>query len=181
MNGSPDAVRLAPLALILRGALLGVVVSTALAGAYAVVAPIGVSVWLVSTNSGNGRVFDALIGAGVLGICAGPFALVLGILPAMLLGAVSGLVVGLLAAPFHKTLTGGGGAVIGLLVALVVVIGGNLLLGPGMIEPNRPEPGRYFPYLFWIAGPSLLVLVGLPIVGWLLPRDLRRWFRRSHA
>lgn len=181
MNGQPNDVRPAPLTLILRGTLLGALAGTVLASIYAAAAPAGVAAWLISTSSSNGRIFDALLGAGVLGICAGPFALVLGILPGMLLGAVSGLVVGLLAAPFHRSLTGWGGALLGLLVAVMIVAGGNLLLGPGMVEPHRPEPDRYFPYLFWIAGPSLLILVGLPIVGWLLPRDVRRWFRRPRA
>lgn len=179
MNDQPGIVRPKPLTLIFRGTLLGALAGTVLASVYAAAAPAGVAAWLVSTNSSNGRIFDALIGAGVLGLCVGPFALVLGILPGMLLGAVSGLIIGLLAAPFHRSLTSAGGAVIGLLVAVVIVAGGNLLLGPGMIEPNRPEPGRYFPYLFWIAGPSLLILVGLPIVGWFLPRELPRGLRRS--
>lgn len=181
MNGQPPIVPPTPLTLILRGTLLGALAGTVLASIYAAAAPAGVAAWLVSTNSSSGRVFDALLGAGVLGVCAGPFALVLGILPGMLLGAASGLVIGLLAAPFHSTLSSWGGAVIGLLVAVVIVAGGNLLLGPGMIEPNRPEPDRYFPYLFWIAGPSLLILLGLPIVGWLLPRNTRRWFRRPRT
>ncbi len=179
MNDRPDIVRPKTLALILRGTLLGALAGTVLASLYAAAAPAGVAAWLVSTNSSNGRIFDALIGAVVLGICVGPFALVLGILPGMLLGAVSGLIIGLLAAPFHRSLTSAGGVAIGLLVAVVIVAGGNLLLGPGMIEPNRPVPDRYFPYLFWIAGPSLLVLVGLPIVGWFLPRELPRGLRRS--
>ena len=163
------------LALIGRGALLGAVVGVALAAVYATLAPVVVGATLAVTNSTNGRLFDALIGAAVLGICAGPFAIVLGILPAMVLGLLSGIVIALLVVPFRHRLSHRGAALIGLLVALVLVVAGNLLWGPGMIEPNRPEPGRYLPYLFWFAGPSLLILVGLPVIGWLLQQDLGRW------
>ena len=41
-----------------------------------------------------------------------------------------------------------GDALIGLLVTAAIAIAGNLLLGPDMIEPHRPAPGRYFPYMF---------------------------------
>ena len=70
-----------------------------------------------------------------------------------------------------------GAAWIGLLVAGVIVVAANLGLGPDMIEPQRPGFGRYLPYLFWIVGPSLLVLGGLPWVGWALRTelDLKLW------
>lgn len=129
---------------------------------------------LALTNSSNGRAFDALIGAGIFTICSGPFALLLGILPAVILGALSGLLIGLLAAPWRGRLSNGGAALIGLLVAIAIVIGGNLLLGPGMIEPNQAGFARYRPYLFWIAGPSVLILIGLPAVGWALQQDTQK-------
>lgn len=165
-------------ALILRGALLGAVAGAVLAGFYALLSPALAGIVLAITNSANGKLLDAMIGAGVFTICAGPFALVLGILPGTILGLFCGLVIALIIIPFRGALSHRGAALVGLLLAIGVVIAGNLLLGPGMIDPNRPGFGRYFPYLFWIAGPSLLVLFGLPMVGWLLQRDLGPWLRR---
>ena len=160
-----------------RGALLGAGAGALLAGAYAAVAPAAFGILLALTNSGDGGPLDPLIGAAIFTICSGPFALVLGILPGMLLGAVGGLAVGLLVAPFRHALWDAGAALIGLLVAVLIVAGGNLLWGPAMIEPNRPGLGRYLPYLFWIAGPSLLILGGLPWVGWALLQDMGKWLR----
>ena len=167
-----------PFALILRGVLLGAAAGAALAGFYSLLAPGLVGASLAFMNSDNGKLFEAMIGAGVFTICAGPFALVLGILPGTILGALSGLIIALLVAPFRRHLSHRAGALIGLLLAVGIVAAGNLLWGPGMIEPNRPEPGRYLPYLFWFAGPSLLILAGLPVVGWLLQQDLGPYLRR---
>lgn len=158
-------------ALLGRGAALGAATGGVLASIYAAMAPLAFSALLALTNSANGRAGDALIGAAVFGICSGPFAFVLGILPGVLLGAASGLLIGLLVAPFRRTLPRWAAALIGLLVAAAIAVAGNLLLGPDMIEPHRPAPGRYFPYVFWILGPSLLVLIGLPWVGWMLRTD----------
>lgn len=167
-----------PLGLCLRGALLGALAGAVLAGFYAALAPLLVGGVLAFSNSANGKIFDAMIGAGVFSICMGPFALVLGILPGALLGLLSGLLIGVLVAPFRGALSNRAAALIGLLAALVLVVAGNLLLGPDMIDPVRGAVGRYFPYFFWIAGPSLLVLLGLPLVGWLLQQDLRPYLRR---
>jgi hypothetical protein len=167
--------------LILRGVLWGTLAGGGLASVYAALAPIGFGLLLALTNSANGRAADALIGATLFGVCSGPFAFVLGIVPGTLLGAASGLTISLLAAPFRRTLSNAAAALIGLGVAIASVGAGNLLLGPDMIEPNRPTPGRYLPYLFWIAGPSVLVLIGLPWVGWALQRDLGRWLRRRYT
>ena len=175
MNDAAD-----PLALVLRGALLGASAGAVLAGAYAAVAPFVFGAVLAFTNGGQGGMLDPLIGAAVFGICSGPFAFVLGILPGTLLGALGGLVIGLLMAPLRTRVSPAGAALIGLLVAVVIVVGANLGMGPDMIEPQRSGFGRYMPYLFWIAGPSLLVLAGLPWVGWALQRDvdLRLWRSR---
>lgn len=162
------------LALLGRGVSLGAVAGGSLASVYAALAPIVFGVLLASINSTSGRASDALIGAAIFGICSGPFAFVLGILPGTLLGAMSGLLIALLVAPCRRTLPRWAGALIGLLVAVAITITGNLLLGPDMIEMNRPEPGRYFPYVFWILGPSVLVLIGLSWVGWMLRADLSR-------
>lgn len=168
-----------PLTLILRGALLGALAGAILAGFYSALAPAAVGALLALTNSANGKLFDAMIGAGVFAICVGPFGLVLGVLPGTILGLLCGLLIALLVAPFRGALSHRGAALVGLLLAVVVVVAGNLVLGPGMIDPIRPGFGRYLPYLFWIAGPSLLVLFGLPMVGWLLQQDLGPWLRRG--
>jgi hypothetical protein len=157
--------------------MLGAAAGGGLASIYAALAPIAFGALLALTNSTNGRATDALIGAGIFSICAGPFAFVLGVVPGTLLGAVSGLAIGLLVAPFRRGLPSWGAALIGVLVAIAIVIADNLALGPGMIEPHRTAPGRYLPYLFWIAGPSLLVLIGLPWVGWTLQANLGRMQR----
>ncbi len=176
MKGPP-----ATLALLGRGVLLGAAAGGILASIYAALAPRAFGALLALTNSANGRAGDALIGAAVFGICSGPFGFVLGILPGVLLGAGSGLLIALLVAPFRRDLPRWAAALIGLLVAAAIAVAGNLLLGPDMIEPHRPAPGRYLPYVFWIVGPSLLVLIGLPWVGWMLRADLSRWLPRRSA
>lgn len=176
MNESP-----ATLTLLGRSVLLGAAAGGVLASIYAALAPLAFGALLALTNSASGRLGDALIGAAVFGICSGPFGFVMGILPGVLLGAGSGLLIALLVAPFRRTLPRWAAALIGLLVAVTIVVAGNLLLGPDMIEPHRPAPGRYLPYVFWILGPSLLVLIGLPWVGWMLRVDLSRWLRRRSA
>lgn len=96
-----------------------------------------------------------------------------------------GLVSGLLVAPWRGRLSNRAAALIGLLVAIPIVVGGNLLWGPEMIQPHALGLGRYRLYLFWIAGPSVLTLIGLPAVGWALQQDLRqislRVFRAPHS
>jgi len=154
--------------LILRGALYGALAFALLAAGYAAVAVPVFGGSLAYANRAGGRFHEALIGAAVLSVCSGPFAIVLGILPGMALGALSGLVVGLLVAPLRHTLTRPGAALIGLLVAIPIVIAGNLFMGPDMIQPALAGLSRYRLYLFWVGGPSMLILVGLPAVGWAL-------------
>jgi len=124
-------------------------------------------------NTPISSAFDALIAAGTFAVCAGPFALVVGVLPGVLLGALGGLLIGALVTPFRHTISAGRAALIGLSVSAVIGIAGNLLLGPGLIEPHRAGFGRYFAYLFWVAGPGLLVLAGGTGVGWVLARRER--------
>ena len=166
-----------PPAIVLRGALLGACAGAVLAGAYAAVAPLIFGALLAFTSGATGGPLDPLIGAAVFGICSGPFGFVLGILPGTLLGALAGLVIGFLLALLRDRVSPAGAAWIGLLVASVIVVVANLGMGPAMIEPQRLGFGRYMPYIFWIAGPSLLVLAGLPWVGWALRQelDLKFW------
>ena len=160
------------LRLALRGALYGALAFALLAAGYAAVAVPIFGGSLAYANRANGRLHEALIGAAVLSICSGPFAIVLGILPGMALGALSGLIVGLLAAPLRHTLTRPGAALIGLFVAIPIVVAGNLLLGPDMIQPALNGLARYWLYLFWVGGPTVLILLGLPAVGWALFQQL---------
>lgn len=154
--------------LVLRGAFYGALTFAALAAGYAAVAVPIFGGSLAYANRANGHLHEALIGAAVLSICSGPFALVLGVLPGMALGAASGLAVGLLAAPYRHTLTRPGAALIGLLVAVPIVIAAHMIIGPDMIQPALAGLARYRLYLFWVGGPSLLILTGLPAVGWAL-------------
>lgn len=153
--------------LVLRGAFYGALAFAVLAAGYAAVAVPVFGGSLAYANRANGRLHEALIGAAVLSICSGPFAIVLGILPGMALGALCGLAVGLLAAPFRHRLRRGGAALLGLLVAIPVVVAGNLLLGPDYLAPASGL-ASYRLYLFWVGGPSVLILAGLPAVGWAL-------------
>ena len=154
--------------LALRGALYGALAFALLAAGYAAVAVPLFGASLAYVGRADGRLGEALIGAAILSACSGPFAVVLGILPGMALGAACGLAVGLLAAPFRHRLTRAGAALIGLLVAVPVVVVGNLQLGPDFITPALSGLARYRLYLFWVGGPSLLILAGLPAVGWAL-------------
>ena len=157
-----------PLPLIGRGALLGAASGGVLSVAYtAAVIPLA-GLLLVFTNIPGGKVFDALIGAGVFAICAWPFAMALGILPGIILGVIGGMLIGLIVAPFRDNLSSRGAALIGLIVAAAIVVSGHLVLGRGLIDPNRVGFVKYLPYLFWLAGPGLLILSGLTWVGWTL-------------
>lgn len=48
------------------------------------------------------------------------------------------------------------------------MVAGNLFLGPGFIAPAMTGLARYRLYLFWVGGPGVLILLGLPAVGWAL-------------
>lgn len=76
-----------------------------LAGFYALHASGLVGASLAFTDSANGKLFEAMIGVGVFTLCAGPFALMLGILPGTILGALGGLIIALLVAPFRRHLS----------------------------------------------------------------------------
>lgn len=145
-----------------RGAIAGAVLSTAYA---TLVIPL-VGVWLVVSNLPHGKGLDALWGAMAWTVCAWPFAFVLGILPGVILGAMVGLVMGLIIAPLRCYLSPRRTAMIGFIMAVLLIVGAHLILGSGLIAAS-PYGGfaRFLPYLFWLAGPSVLVILELTWVG----------------
>lgn len=150
-----------------RGFILGTLAGAVLSITYtAVIIPL-VGILLVATNIPSGKVFDALIGAGMFAMCAWPCAVPMGILPGTVLGAIGGSVIGLILLPIRARVTNVGAAIIGLLVAIGIIAGVHVLLYPGMIEETQPNGVfKYLPYLFWIGLPGVMTLAGLTWVGW---------------
>jgi hypothetical protein len=147
--------------------LLGALAGAGLSLAYTTVIIPLVGILLVLTNIPSGKVFEALIGAGLFGICAWPFAILMGVFPGIVMGAISGIFIGLIILPLQTRITNLGAAIIGLTVAIGLVIGAHSLLYPGLIDMTRPDGVfKYLPYLFWLGFPSVLVLAGLTWVGW---------------
>jgi hypothetical protein len=56
--------------------------------------------------------------------------------------------------------------VAGLVVALVLIAGAHLLLVPRILASQPGTWDRVVYYLYWLAGPSVMVLLGLTWVGW---------------
>lgn len=158
-----------PLLLIARSLMLGTGAGATLATLYTLLA-IPLFGLALLTNIPAGKALDALLGVGAFAVCAGPFALLVGILPATLIGALAGLVIGLLLLPWRQRITGRGGALIGLGVSLILVATVNLTLGPGLLRMETGSFGSRFIYLFWLGGPSALALLAGPVVGWLQGR-----------
>lgn len=155
------------MAILKRGIVLGTLAGAVLSITYTAAAIPLVGILLVATNIPGGKVFDALIGAGMFAMCAWPCAVPMGILPGMVVGAIGGFVIGLIVLPLKARATNVGTAIIGLMVAIGMVVSVNVWLYPGMIEETQPNGVfKYLPYLFWIALPSVLVLVGSTWVGW---------------
>jgi len=151
-----------------RGFLLGAFAGGVLSVAYTTIVIPLVGMLIVFINIPAGKVFDALLGAGFFAICAWPFAIVMGILPGILIGAIGGFLTGSIVVPLRTRISSKGAAFIGLIVAIGAVIGGHILFFPGLIDINSPGFHPYFPFLFWLACPSVLILTGLTWVGWLL-------------
>jgi len=100
-------------------------------------------------------------------ICAWPFAVLMGILPGIGIGAIGGLLIGLIVLPMRTRVTQRRAVIIGLMVAIGIVGSAHALLYPGIIGgTSQQRVFKYLPYLFWVAFPSVLVLVGLTWVGW---------------
>jgi hypothetical protein len=151
---------------VARSGLRGAAAGAVLAMAYTVLVIPLAGLSLVASNLPGGKGLDALIGAGAFAICAFPFALVLGVLPGVLLGAIGGLLIGAATAPFRGRLQRRAAAGIGLAVAGLMVFAAHLAIAPDLLDSARQGLGRYVPYLFWVAGPSLLTFLGLGWAGW---------------
>ncbi|MBM4460627.1 MAG: hypothetical protein FJ011_23185 [Chloroflexi bacterium] len=144
-----------PLTLIARSLLLGAGAGALLATLYTLLA-IPLFGLLLLTNIPAGKALDALLGVGAFAVCAGPFALLVGILPAALIGALAGLPIGLLSLALGEQLTPRRGALIGLGVAVALVASANVLLGPSLLRMEEGSFGRAFLYLCWLGGPSIV-------------------------
>jgi hypothetical protein len=155
------------LSLAKRGFYWGAISGGVLSVIFSVVAIHLTGLLLVLTNISSGKVIDALIGAGAFAICAWPFSIILGVIPGLIVGSVGGIATGLVVMPFRTKISSNTSALIGLLVAISIIVVAHRYLFPGLIEPNRPASiQKYFPYLFWLGGPSLLLLSGMTWVGW---------------
>lgn len=157
-----------PWQLVKRGALLGALTGATLASLYAMLAVPTVALALVWTNGQGNRLLEALAGAAILGLCAGPFALVLGILPALLIGLVGGMLLGALFIPLHDHLTSLGRAAIGASLGLLLAVIAQQTFGGDMIDQTQSGLAAYALDIFWIIGPGLLLIVGFAWVAWRL-------------
>lgn len=74
----------------------------------------------------------------MLGLCAGPFAFVLGILPATFIGLLGGMLLGAFFIPLNDHLTGLGRAAIGASLGLVLAVIAQQTLSEGLVDPTQP-------------------------------------------
>ncbi|MCW1969808.1 MAG: hypothetical protein KIH69_016975 [Anaerolineae bacterium] len=168
------------LELITRSTARGAIAGAALAIIYTLIAIPVVGLLLVISNIPIGKAFDAMIGAGIFAICAWPFAIVLGVIPGVLLGAVGGLGIGAGLPLSRERTTARPAAWLGFAIALGIVLIGHLFIAPGLIETQFTGLRAFIPYLFWLFGPSLMLVLGLTWAGWHaydndpLPRFWRR-------
>lgn len=157
-----------------RGVLWGAAAGAALASLYTVFGVLLLGLVLLLSNVEAGNLGEALLGLAAFGVCAGPFALFVGILPATLIGALLGLLIGLLCLLLRGRLTGARGALIGLAVAAFAALIANLLLAPDLLRAEEGTFGPVFIHLFWLGAPSLLALGGGAWVGWMLARSAQK-------
>ena len=157
-----------PWRLVKRGALLGALTGAALASIYTMLAVPAVALGLVLTNGQGNPLLEALAGAAILGLCAGPFAFVLGILPATLIGLVGGMLLGAFFIPLNDHLTGLGRAAVGASLGLVLAVSAQLTLGVTMIDETKQGLDVYFLDIFWVIGPGILLVVGFAWIAWRL-------------
>lgn len=154
-----------------RGMRLGAAAGAGLASLYALLVILFFGLLLAPPEAND--IGDALVGFGAIAICAGPFALILGILPAVLIGALIGFMIGLVCLPIRLGLTRSRGVLIGLVVTFVTMIAVNVIVGRDLLR-DETSPDRIFAYLFWLGAPSLLAPGGGAWVGWMLAREMQR-------
>jgi hypothetical protein len=142
----------------LRGAVAGIVSALA----YTVLTMLALGVLQIISNNPPDRLFEASLGVLGAAICVGPFALMIGLVPGVTVGLLGGFLIGLVVAAVRPHLTQRRGAVVGLVVAAVLVILAHLLWVPAILDKDD----RLAYYLFWLAGPSVMALMGLTWVGW---------------
>lgn len=157
-----------PWRLVKRGALLGALTGAVMASVYTMVAIPFIALTLVWTNGQGNLVLEALAGTVVFSLCAGPFAFVLGILPATFIGLLGGMLLGAFFIPLNDHLTGLGRAAIGASLGLVLAVIAQQTLSEGLVDPTQPGLAAYALLIFWIIGPGLLLIAGFAWVGWRL-------------
>lgn len=135
----------------------------------AVVIPLYMVVAML-TSYGNGRLVDGVLGAVLLPVCMYPFGIVLGVLPAAILGGVDGLLVGSAMAIARYSLTPRRAALLGALVGcgLAALVHG-IAFGDGV--SSLPVES----YLFWLGGPTVIGIVVSTTTG---TRVFRRYLER---
>jgi hypothetical protein len=133
---------------------------------YTILTMLALGVSQVFGSNPPDRLFQA--SAGVLGaaVCVGPVAVMIGFVPGVSVGLMGGFLIGVALAILHPNLTPRRGAVAGLVVALVLIAGAHLLLVPRILASQPGTWDRVVYYLYWLAGPSVMVLLGLTWVGW---------------
>lgn len=148
--------------LIGRSTLCGAVAGIVCALAYTVLTMLALAIWQIISNNPPVRLLEASLGVLGAAICVGPFALVIGFVPGVTVGLLGGFLIGLVLAALRPTLTPRRGAFVGLAVAPGLIALAHLLWVPAIL--NKDDRLAY--YLFWLAGPGIMVLVGLTWVGW---------------
>jgi hypothetical protein len=157
-----------PWRLVKRGALLGALTGAVLASVYTMIAIPFMALALVWTNGQGNLVLEALAGATFFSLCAGPFAFVLGILPATFIGLLGGMLLGAFFIPLNDHLTGLGRAAIGASLGLVLAVIAQQTLSEGLVDPTQQGLAAYALLIFWIIGPGVLLIAGFAWVAWRL-------------
>lgn len=153
---------------IWRGLLAGVIFSLAY---IAVVIPL-TGMLLILTNISGGKVFEALIGAGIITVLASSCSFVFGVVPGAILGVLGGLIFGLLMFPWRERLTPAAAALIATLLLLPAIAIFHIVAGPDMIASGRSSFLPYFPYLLWMVGPSIFAVPAAAWAGWSLQKSV---------
>jgi hypothetical protein len=157
-----------PWRLVQRGALLGALTGAVMATAYTMIAIPVMALALVLTNGQGNLVLEALAGTVIFSLCAGPFAFVLGILPATFIGLLGGMLLGAFFIPLNDHLAGLGRAAIGASLGLVLAVIAHQTLSKGLVDATQQGVAAYALVIFWIIGPGLLLVAGFAWVGWRL-------------